>query len=112
MNGNRYLTRASDGNGIFLTATGNVHVDSWVLFLVTVLFLDSVMIQWIHWKSFRENSNEIGTNWYRLNSVVNNCPGETPLSNQSAEYFHLQRNQSGKYYHSSITIQEKIVSSK
>ena len=45
MNGNRYLTRASNGNVIFITATGDVHVASGVLFLVTILCLDLVMIQ-------------------------------------------------------------------
>ena len=44
-----------------------MHVARWVLFLVTILFLDLVMIQWIHWiqwKSFRK-SNE----FFRFTSV-------------------------------------------
>ena len=36
VNSNRYLTRASDGNMIFITTTDNVHVASWVLFRCTV----------------------------------------------------------------------------
>ena len=44
MNGKRYLTRAGDGNVIFITTTDDVHVASWVLFLVTIPFLDFVMI--------------------------------------------------------------------
>ena len=56
MNENRYLTRAGDGNVLFIITTGYVHVPSWVLFLVTISILDLVMIHWIQWKSFRENS--------------------------------------------------------
>ena len=44
MNGNRVLTRAGDGNVIFITTTGNEHFASWVLFPVTIPFLDLVMI--------------------------------------------------------------------
>ena len=45
VNGNRYLTRTSAGNVIFISATSNVHIASLVLFLVTIPFLDLVMIQ-------------------------------------------------------------------
>ena len=40
MNGNRYLTRASDGNVLFITTTGNVLVSSWAILLVNIPFLD------------------------------------------------------------------------
>ena len=43
-NGNRYLTRASNGNVIFITATGNVYTCC-QLGIVPCLFLDLVMIQ-------------------------------------------------------------------
>ena len=45
VNGNRYLTRTSDGNVLFITTTGNVHVPSWVIFLVTIPVFDLVMIR-------------------------------------------------------------------
>ena len=41
------LTRVNgnnEGNVIFITATGIVHVSNWVLFLVTITFLDLLMI--------------------------------------------------------------------
>ena len=61
MNDNRFLTKASDGNTMFITATSNVHVASWVLFLVTPPFLNLFMIHWIHWVQWK---------WFRKNSIV------------------------------------------
>ena len=45
---------------IFITATGTVHVSNRVLFLVTITFLDLLMIHWIQGKSFQRNSNGLG----------------------------------------------------
>ena len=57
--GNIYLPRHSNENTICITSTGNVSVARWVISLVTILFLDLVMIHWICWiqgEPFRENS--------------------------------------------------------
>ena len=42
--GNRYLSRGSNENALFITSTGNVSVSRWVITLVTIPLLDFVMI--------------------------------------------------------------------
>ena len=72
--GNRYLPRCSNENTLYITSTGNVSVARWVIPLVTILFLDLVMIHWIRWiqgKSFRENSNDQGKKSCLLSLSVN-----------------------------------------
>ena len=44
---NRYLTRGSSRNAHSITINGNVSVVSWVILLVTIPFLDFVMIHQI-----------------------------------------------------------------
>ena len=58
--GNRYLTRGSNENALFITSTSNVSVSRWVITLVAIPLLDFVMIhwiRWIQWNSLRKNSN-------------------------------------------------------
>ena len=42
--GNRYLAKGSNGNVLCVNTTGNVFVGRWVMPLVTIQFLDFVMI--------------------------------------------------------------------
>ena len=42
--GNRYLPRASNGNALYITGTGNVFAARWVIYLVTIPLIDFVMI--------------------------------------------------------------------
>ena len=44
MTGNRYLPKGSNENALFITSTGNVSVNKWVITLVTIQLLDFVMI--------------------------------------------------------------------
>ena len=58
--GYRYLPRGSNENALFIISTGNVSFSRWGITLVTIPFLDFVMIHWIcwiQWNSFRKNSN-------------------------------------------------------
>ena len=47
VSGNRYLTRSSNENTLYITSTGNVSVARWVIPLVTIPLLDFIMIHWI-----------------------------------------------------------------
>ena len=44
---------------LFPVVNGNVSVASWIISLVTIPFLDFVIIHWIQWRSFRKNPNEV-----------------------------------------------------
>ena len=64
MTDKRYLTRASIGNVIFITVTVCVHVASWVLFLVTILFLDLVRLgNSIHQTRFEKRLDSADLLW-------------------------------------------------
>ena len=64
---------------IFITTTGNVHVASWVLFLVTIPFLDLIMIHCIQ-------ENHLGKAHVTCRKMY--CPNLTePEGNDSQETF-------------------------
>ena len=44
MIGNRYLSRGSNENALFITSTSNASISRWVIPLVTIPLLDFVMI--------------------------------------------------------------------
>ena len=53
---NRYLSRGSNRKFSFTTSFGNIYITRDEVFLVTIPIMDFVIIHWIQWKSFRENS--------------------------------------------------------
>ena len=44
VSGNRYLPRGSNENALYITSTGNVSINRWVIPLVMIPILDFVMI--------------------------------------------------------------------
>ena len=44
VHGNRYLPRSTNENALYITSTGNVSVNRWVITLVTIPLLDFIMI--------------------------------------------------------------------
>ena len=60
---NRYLPRGSNGNTLCITSTGNIFIARWVIPLVTIPFLDYVMIQW---NSFTETLQNLFINMQQI----------------------------------------------
>ena len=44
VSGNRYLPRGSNDNALYITTTGNISISRWLIPLVTIPFLNFVMI--------------------------------------------------------------------
>ena len=73
---NRYQPRDSSGKFFFATTSSNISIVSYRMSLVPTLFLDLIMVHWIHWiptKIFRKNSNRkhaICWQWVELNTAI------------------------------------------
>ena len=59
---NRHLPRGSKDNVFYTTITGNITMSRYVVLVVTILFLDFVMIHWIRWIQWHSSrKNFIGS---------------------------------------------------